>query len=455
MGSGTEVTFCHKVELFQDGARKRMSAESVSSHKTLIINYLTNLVWHDWDTPLEAYMLPRSVGSGACLSGHVPHSDERVFEGNPVDTVGLQYRVRLKEAGIVCGESAAVQALNAMVEDLAGTNIPVLLMGESGTGKEVYARILHWLSGENGRPLKKITCAAMDAARLQSELQKELVQDGDAREARHLFLDGIEELDSACQRVLLGFLPEAERMDGHFAPQVRLISATSRDLEKEVESGRFRRELYFRINGVCLRLPPLRERKEDLAALLDHFLQKHEQEMKKPTPPIGEDTFAALLAYDWPGNIRELENLVRKMVALGNTQLAINDLRMTRGEQFRAASPERGSSLKIAARAASRQRERELILEALERTKWNRKRAAHELQISYKALLYKLRQIGAPGQKRRNEGANDEESVDSVFRRGAHVGFASCAGTREECNASGNSCEGSGDNGKGNRRRRI
>jgi two-component system response regulator AtoC len=245
--------------------------------------------------------------------------------------------------------------------------------------------------------LKKINCAAMDVARLQSELRSELVRDSDASEARHLFLDGIEELDAGCQKVLLGCLPEAEGNAARLTPPVRLISASSRDLEKEVVAGRFRRELYFRINGACLRLPPLRERKEDIAGLLDHFLKKHEQEAKKTIPPIGEDTFAVLLAYDWPGNIRELEHLVRKMMALGDMELAVNDLRLGRGEQLRAGSPERRSSLKVAARTASRQRERELILEALERTKWNRKRAAQELQISYKALLYKLKQIGAAG----------------------------------------------------------
>ena len=212
-----------------------------------------------------------------------------------------------------------------------------------------------------------------------------------------LFLDGIEELDASCQKVLLGFLPDCGQKEGQGVTAIRLISAASRDLEKEVEAGRFRRELYFRINGTCLRLPALRDRKEDIAAFLDHFLRKHEQEAKKIIPPIGQDSLAALLAYDWPGNIRELEHLVRKMVALGNTEIAINDLRLRTKNQPRSAALQEGSSLKVAARTASRQRERELILEALERTKWNRKRAAQELQISYKALLYKLKQIAAPG----------------------------------------------------------
>jgi two-component system response regulator AtoC len=200
-------------------------------------------------------------------------------------------------------------------------------------------------------------------------------------------------LDPVCQKQLLAFLTDGEQGIDRSASRVRIISATTRELEKEVESGKFRRELYFRINGACLRLPPLRERKEDIRTLLEHFLQKHEQDLNSVVPSVDQETLNTLMAYDWPGNIRELENIARKMAALGNARLAVNDLRMSSAEQ--PPNTERSSSLKVEARAASRQRERELILEALQRTKWNRKRAAQELQISYKALLYKLKQIGA------------------------------------------------------------
>lgn len=284
-----------------------------------------------------------------------------------------------------------------MVEDLAGTNIPVLLVGESGTGKEVYARLIHWLSTGNTTPLKRIACTARDASRLQLELREQLEFEEPAKETRNLFLDGVEEMDSACQRLLLTFLLDRGDWSGGPASRTRLISATSRDLEKEVETGRFRRELYFRINGACLRLPPLRERKEDIGAFLEHFLQKHAHDLKKTAPQIDQETMGTLMAYDWPGNIREMENLAKKMVALGNTQLAVNDVRLQGTDRSSVPNLEKGLSLKIAARAASRERERVLILEALGRTRWNRKHAAKELQISYKALLYKLKQIGTPG----------------------------------------------------------
>jgi len=314
-----------------------------------------------------------------------------------MSTVGLQPGDKLKDAGVLCGQSSVMQTLNAKVERLAVTNIPVLLVGESGTGKDVYARIIHWLSGHSVTPLTKISCATIDPVRLQSELQKLQTYEGADNGTPHLFLDGIEELDSACQRLLLTYLPDGVEWGGGLTSRVRVISATSRDLEKEVESGRFRREFYFRINGACLRLPPLRERREDVTALLDYFLQKHRQEMKKNVPELDQETIDTLLAYDWPGNIRELENLARRMVALGDARLPLNDLRVKNVDRAQSTDADRGSSLKTAARAASRQRERELILEALEHTKWNRKRAAQELQVSYKALLYKLKQIGEPG----------------------------------------------------------
>lgn len=314
-----------------------------------------------------------------------------------MSAIGIQPGDKLKEAGIVCGPSAVMQSLNAMVEQLASTNIPVLLIGESGTGKDVYARMIHELSGRSYTPLKKISCATIDLNRLHNDLENLRTGEGVHHDPTHLFLDGIEELDAACQKLLLTYLPDGVEWGVGERSRVRVISATSRELEKDVASGRLRREFYFRINGACLRLPPLRERREDIATLLEYFLQKHAQKMKKTAPELDQATMNMLLAYEWPGNIRELENLSRRMVALEDARSPVNELRVRIAESPETSDPGRGSSLKAAARAASRQREREMILEALERTKWNRKRAAQELQVSYKALLYKLKQIGEIG----------------------------------------------------------
>jgi two-component system response regulator AtoC len=298
-------------------------------------------------------------------------------------------------AGFVLGQGFAMQALNAMVADIARTDIAVLLIGESGTGKEVYARLIHRLSGLGNAILTKISCATLDPGRLLGQVQNCLQTGAEGHSAGSLFLDGVEQLDLACQRVLLSLLPDGEPNGKNGKMSARLISSTTRNLEKETEAERFRRELYFRINGACLRLPPLRDRKEDIPALLEHFLARHAGEMSKTTPVLNSETMELLMSHSWPGNIRELENVAKKIVAVGDAHVALKDLQAAPlGLPLVNGGP-RVTSLKLAARAASRQTERELILKALERTHWNRKRAAQELQISYKALLYKIKQTGA------------------------------------------------------------
>jgi two-component system response regulator AtoC len=303
---------------------------------------------------------------------------------------------QLAGAGFVFGQSVVMQSIDAMVAEIAKTDIPILLIGESGTGKEVYARLIHRVSVLGGAPLKKVSCAALDAGRLLAQIQEELRTDGgNGRASGHtLFLDGVDELDLSCQRVLLSLLSDCERKGDREELAVRFISSASSNLEKEIEAGRFRRELYFRISGVVLRLPPLRERKEDIPALLEYFLTKHASELKKKVPVTYGDALELLTSYDWPGNIRELENVAKKIVALGDATLALGDLHATPANLPRSSETRRVSPLKTAARAASRRTERELILQALQRTRWNRKRAASELQISYKSLLYKIKQIG-------------------------------------------------------------
>jgi len=303
---------------------------------------------------------------------------------------------RLQDDGFVPGASPAVNALNAMVEQLARTSIPVLLVGESGTGKEVYARMIHCFSGGEARGLKKIACATVEPVRLSHALRE--LREGSGREkVQTLFLDEIEELPQECQKLLLTFVPNGEFQSSEGTARARVISATTHDMDNEVAKGRFRRELYFRLNGACLRLPPLRDRTEDIPALTEHLLRRHAEELKKSSPVLNQETLELLTSYPWPGNIRELENVARKMVALGDTGLAVSDLRMARMVPAAGIRAGRVSSLKVAAKAASRETERELILQALQRTKWNRKRAARELQISYKSLLYKLKQIETVG----------------------------------------------------------
>jgi two-component system response regulator AtoC len=299
----------------------------------------------------------------------------------------------LIDAGMVFGQGASLLNLNAMVAGIAITNIPVLLIGESGTGKEVYARLIHRLSPQRNGTLKRLSCRALDAATLPKQLQSGGLEASSRRASAlgTLFLDSIDELDLAAQRALLSYLPDGESNseEGPFA--FRIICSTSHDLEKEIDSGRFRRELYFRINGACVRLPSLRERKKDIPELLHFFFARHANGLKGQVPTLGPEELDLLASYAWPGNIRELENLAKKILALGDSKTAMGDLRSAPPPQKEVLG---FPSLKVAARVASRRAERELILQALERTHWNRKRAARDLQISYKSLLYKIKQIG-------------------------------------------------------------
>jgi len=308
---------------------------------------------------------------------------------------------RTASTGFVYGHSPAIQGLNAIVEEVARTNIPVLLTGESGTGKEVYGRLIHRLSKNRHKPLKKLSCRALEPGEFFAQLKSDWCGDGNGGEdgVRTVFLDGIDELDPACQKFLLSLLPDGESDEGAHN-QVRLIACTCRNLEKEIEIGRFRRELYFRISGVCLHLPPLRDRREDILVLMEHFLAKHAAELGREVPVVSEQEIEFLRTHDWPGNVRELENLARKIAVLGDSRKAIDDLQGKPKVEPELPDEPRSFSLKVAARAASRKAERDLISQALERTRWNRKRAARDLQISYKSLLYKIKQTGLDGKQR-------------------------------------------------------
>jgi two-component system, NtrC family, response regulator AtoC len=296
-----------------------------------------------------------------------------------------------QDTGFLCGISPAMQTLEGVVSEIATTNIPVLLAGESGTGKEMFANRVHRLSGRKEELLVRISCGAMNPTAFAAEIG----MNGSGAFGT-VFFDEISELDSVCQRNLLCALPDGDSGDRRGLMSARVVSTTSRNLDKEIRAGRFRSELYYRINGVCLRLPPLRERKEDIPLLADFFLTKHATQLGRARPSISPRTLEAFLNHSWPGNIRELENVVKKIVVLGNERLAIVELGAGAPEVRKTPVMTVPShSLKAAARAASREAERELILEALTRTRWNRKRAAQELQISYKSLLYKLKQIGS------------------------------------------------------------
>jgi two-component system, NtrC family, response regulator AtoC len=319
------------------------------------------------------------------------------FEINEATRVNFQGALPRRSREFLGGISASSLALENAIAEIAPTTIPVLLVGESGTGKEMFAHHIHDLSPRSSETLRKIACASMNPEVLKAELGLHIGRSQNGSYPGTLLFDEICELDAACQRILLYALPDGDPGPNPGTVSARIISTTSKKLDEEVKAGRFRSELYYRLNGVCLRLPPLRERKEDIPMFAEFFLTKHAAQLGRPRPAISQRTLRILLDHGWPGNVRELENVVKNVVALGEEQLALSGFAVTSAAKSRpAATASQTGSLKVAARAASREAERELILKALARTRWNRKRAAEELQISYKSLLYKLKQIGLP-----------------------------------------------------------
>lgn len=305
------------------------------------------------------------------------------------------------ENGFVYGESETIRPVNSIVGEIAQTDIPVLLSGESGTGKDVYGKLIHQLSRQRDLPMVKLNCTMLAPGDLLSQM-KQAYSKAEEGNAGTLFLNGIDELDLDCQKVIVATLQQQE-VAWLGRPGVRLISTTTRALDKEIGLGRFRRELYFRVNGVCVKLPALRDRKEDIVPLAEYFLEKHAHETGKRTPVLTAEDEELLRAHDWPGNVRELENLARRIVALGEPQAVMGELRQPTAPLVTAGTA-RHASLKAVAREASRLAERDLILKALEKTHWNRKQAAKQLQISYKALLYKIKQMEGARSELRSEG---------------------------------------------------
>jgi two-component system response regulator AtoC len=315
------------------------------------------------------------------------------------------------KGAILIGRSPKIHEVLAMIERVARTDIPVLICGESGSGKEVVARLIHLRSDRNQHPFLKVNCASIPRGLLESELfghergsftgalntkpgKFELAQGGT------IFLDEISEMELSVQPKLLQVLQDRQfcRLGAHqeVTVDVRFISSTHRSLDSLSAERRLRTDLYYRLNVITIQVPPLRERKEDLPDLVQHLLRKHSGGVQPPVR-VSERLFKAFARYDWPGNIRELENAIRRLLALGEDAVCLDNLAKAADEPYHCGpSPQEHAappilSLKEVAKKAAWEAEREMILLALEKTNWNRKRAAELLNISYKAMLYKLK----------------------------------------------------------------
>ena len=277
--------------------------------------------------------------------------------------------------------SAGMRTVEAVIRELSQNDVPVLVVAEHGSGKAAAAARIHVLSSRASEPFQ---------AYQGREASEEILAAHDGQGGT-VYLQEVGDLSAAAQKELVRQIG----LNGNVELQRRVprfICGTSRELEPEVKAGKFREDLYYGISGVCLRLPPLRQRKEDIPVLRDGFLSAAAHDFCRTVPVLSPETQNFFLEYSWPGNIRELKDAARAIVALGDETLAMGGLRSLLRRVDRGGGEK--ISLKDAARAASREAEREIILQVLTRTRWNRRRAAQELQISYKALLYKLKQIG-------------------------------------------------------------
>ena len=320
----------------------------------------------------------------------------------------------------IIGSSAAMTAVLDSIRQVAATKATVLVTGESGTGKELVAQAIHKLSPRANKPFRPVHCAALSENLLESELfghEKGAFTGANERVAGRfemadggtLFLDEIGEISLAVQVKLLRVLEthQFERVGGSetLTVDVRVVAATNRDLRAMVEQGTFREDLFYRLNVVNIRIPPLRERREDIPEILDYYLKKSASDNGKDVADISPEALGVLMAYDWPGNVRELRNCVERMVVFARgTTLTMTDvpadIRSAVGEQFEAKTmPPKAAEVAPAEPLVNvgfnvKENEKSLILKALEECGGNRSQAALKLNISRRTLYRKLHEYG-------------------------------------------------------------
>src|ERR1700690_3419043 len=327
--------------------------------------------------------------------------------------------VELPPAHVYFGPAETMQAVKQKIGRAAGLNVPVLVLGESGTGKEVLARFIHDRSPWRGGPFVKVNCPAIPGTLLESELfgfQKGAFTGADnakpgRMEAAHggtLFLDEIAELDASLQAKLLHVL-----QDGHFTRigdheerrmDARVICATNRILKQEIENGGFRSDLFYRINVISVTLPSLRDRRDDIPYLIEYLRQMFNRRFQREAPKLSKEAVHTLQQRDWPGNVRELENCIARYVVLGSEEALYSERTEKKPFSFTyERTPEGNIPLKRIAQQVTRRMEHDVILKVLQENHWNRRKAAQVLKISYRALLYKVRQAGLPAKRPRRK----------------------------------------------------
>jgi len=317
----------------------------------------------------------------------------------------LKQQLAYVEQGNILTSNPQMLRIIDIARHVAGTDVPVLILGESGVGKEVVASFIHEQSNRSDGPFVKVNCAALPHELLESELFgyergaftgaiRDKMGKFEQADKGTLLLDEIGEMSPHLQAKLLHVLQDAEfsRLGGKrpVKVNVRLLAATNKKLKEAVLKGEFRNDLYFRLNVIKFELPPLRERREDIPLLCNHFLEKYRDRYQSPIQQIPKALTEIFLQYDWPGNVRQLENVVKRYLILPDADI-MSELRSAGSESTVAVMPSGGVSLKEVAGHAAEVAEKEVVLRVLEDTGWNRKESARRLKISYKALRNKLK----------------------------------------------------------------
>jgi two-component system, NtrC family, response regulator AtoC len=336
----------------------------------------------------------------------------------PVDR-NQSYRIDaadLPGEAVIFGRTPAMREIRSKLVSVLSNDLPVVIQGESGTGKGIIARFLHIHAKGAEAPFVKLNCAAIPRNLLESELfgyekgsftgaNKQRIGLVEIAEGGTLFLDEIGELHWDLQSKLLHLLQDATytRIGGteERQPHVRVVCATDSDLRAAVQAGKFREDLYYRIDIVTLRLSALRDRKDDIPQLCEYFLEKLARKFGRPAPQLSSATLQLLQEWNWPGNMRELENWIARAIILGDDEALGAELRRQVAANIAVASRLRPSGpLKEASRHAASAASNALILRALEANNWNRRKTANALNMSYRSLLYKLREVGIPQRRK-------------------------------------------------------
>src|SRR5947207_112284 len=342
-------------------------------------------------------MCTQRIGNGLSTAVNMRHK-----------TTGATAEMHLPPDEILFGKSLGMAEVRKRAERIAGSNIPLLLCGDGGTGKESLARWIHAHSSYRKGQFVKVNCGAIPGTLLESELfgyekgaftSAQTTKPGRIEFAHNgtLFLDEISDLDVGIQGKLLHFLQDGRfsRIGGEaeMAIETRIICATRKTLEEEISAGRFRDDLFYRINVVQLRLPKLRERREDIPDLAEYLRAQYDKQFAKETGRLPEDFLKYLQNLNWPGNVRELSNVVARYVLIGPEATIIPQARPRTVTKLDVPDGARNGGLKYIAKEAIREMERNAILEALRASHWNRRKAAESLKISYRALIYKIRDL--------------------------------------------------------------